>query len=120
MLAVQRTRKRIESGKNTNKRLEKDTVTKPPGSEHHNRRHTQELRLRKRNLSAINSVDQAIYLQSLDLGMKYDLVFGYFGWIGIDLDICFDVLRFSVMVCRFQILILFVLLWICLFNLGKG
>ena len=28
MLAVQRTRKRIESGKNTNKRLEKDTVTK--------------------------------------------------------------------------------------------
>ena len=56
----------------------------------------------------------------LDLGMKYDLVFGYFGWIGIDLDICFDVLRFSVMVCRFQILMLFVLLWICLFNLGKG
>ena len=34
--------------------------------------------------------------------MKYDLVFGYFGWVGIDLDICFDVLGFSVTVCRFQ------------------
>ena len=55
-----------------------------------------------------------------DMGMKYDLVFGYFGWIGIDLDICFDVLGFSVTVCRFQILMLFVLLWICLFHLGKG
>ena len=52
--------------------------------------------------------------------MKYDLVFGYFGWIGIDLDICFDVLGFPIMICRFQILMLFVLLWICLFNLGKG
>ena len=39
--------------------------------------------------------------------MKYDLVFGYFGWIGIDLDVCFDVLGFSVTVCRFQILMLF-------------
>ena len=29
-----------------------------------------------------------------DMGMKYDLVFGYFGWIGIDLDVCFDVLGF--------------------------
>ena len=39
--------------------------------------------------------------------MIYDLVFGYFGWIGIDLDVCFDVLGFSVMVCRFQILMMF-------------
>ena len=42
--------------------------------------------------------------------MKYDLAFGYFGWIGIDLYICFDVLGFTVTVCRFQILMLFVLL----------
>ena len=40
--------------------------------------------------------------------MKYDLVFGYFGWVGIDLDICFDVLGFSVTVCTFQILMMFV------------
>ena len=46
----------------------------------------------------------------LDLGMKYDLVFGYFGWIGIDLDVCFDVLGFFVTVCRFQILMLLVFL----------
>ena len=52
--------------------------------------------------------------------MKYDLVFGYFGWIGIDLDVCFDDLGFSVTICRFQILMLFVFQWICLFNLGKG
>ena len=35
-------------------------------SKHRNRRHTLELRLRNRNLSAINSVDQAIYLPSSD------------------------------------------------------
>ena len=87
-LAIQRKRKRTESGKNTNKRLQKDTITKrdrvcmatrekylsstitvnfpppsipSPDSKHQNRRHTQELRLRKRNLS-----DQAIYLPSSD------------------------------------------------------
>ena len=37
-----------------------------PESKHRNRRHTLELRLRNRNLSAINSIDQAIYLLSSD------------------------------------------------------
>ncbi|KAF3972520.1 hypothetical protein CMV_003982 [Castanea mollissima] len=41
-------------------------IVPSPDSEPQNRRHTQELRLRKRNLSAINSVDQAIYLPSSD------------------------------------------------------
>ena len=87
-----------------------------PDSKHRNRRHTLELRLRNKNLSAINSpavirslkLPPVIFPPFLDLGMKYDLVFGYFGWIGIDLDVCFDDLGFSIIICRFQILMLFV------------
>ena len=89
-----------------------------PDSKHRNRKHTLELRLRNRNLSAINSpavirslkLPPVIFPLFLDLVMKYDLVFGYFGWIGIDLDVCFDDLGFSVTVCSFQILMLFVFL----------
>ena len=76
-----------------------------------------------------NSV-QAIYLPSSNRRNCHFfpfLIFGYLIWLsfwvfwtGLDLDICFDVLGFSITVCRFQILMLFVLLWICLFHLGKG
>ena len=92
-----------------------------PDSEHQNCRHTQELGLRKRNLSAINSV-QAIYLPSSDRRNCHRLFFfpflisRYLIWLSFwvfwldryRFRYLLWCLGFSVTVCRFQILMLFV------------
>ena len=76
-----------------------------------------ELFLIEKKIFEENSV-QAIYLPSSNRRNCHFfpfLIFGYLIWLSfwvfwtsLDLGICFDVLGFSITVCRFQILMLFV------------